>query len=978
MLVPHGFGRGIRATDRSRLLSRRAPCGVQAALPEDRLSTIVRLGARCARLVPFLWLATLAAAAATGLFPSSAAGLSASAPANDNVANAEAVLGTSPDTASGTIVDATSEAGFEGLWGSDEGVWFKFTPTEDARLRWQITKTGGDSGFTPEANLFRVLNDPPADLDDLEWVDYLGNGSGSPPKDDVIVNGGDEYYIMVVNYDYGEGAQGQFDLYLRLIGSRLYERWEGAQIDDEVWAVHTQGTNGNQNPNTGPWAVSAASSFDGAKSVRHEPNGTHKVLLYRDLPGGGQNEVEYWIAYRFLVPSWEAVWANGSRQLYLPAFLLGDGTSSPDATGDYLGNLLEVFEDDPTRGGIWLNNPAPNPLGDYEFVSELSEGVWHEFRVSVRRSNGTWYINEILDGVVVSSNFDYGSPSGPPIGIWWVSRSWNTGGVLYVDPLIWSPGEDPGPIDSALPQCGDVIDNDGDGLIDLFDPGCSNAQDDSEAPDPQARCANGVDDDGDGKIDLADPGCTNAQDDSESPDPPTQCANGADDDGDSKIDLADPGCADAQDDSEAPDPSLLEQYARELRFATNEPYRPSSAALATDTYVTEAPAHANHLKRPNLVPLLGPEVIASANPHELINGEPLADLSLSYLASDDLEGDFIDEPEWLPSGQAQSAEFDYVTMLSRYPGKYEGKMYGRVVSDSDSGDRILQYRFYYYYNQKTFYRGGEHEGDWEWIQLRLNSSGIPVAATYSQHGPGEKCNWVDVDRVNGTHPIVWPAVGSHANYFRPGQYPVPIPGLPDGTDETAPLDAYVALTPSAFDQTQPEGWIEWHGYWGASQGTVGGAGRSPRSPGWQSAWSAFSWEEDPTQTLPCRAAMPLRLRAQARTDSAPQGTATWHGGNTARPTLPRIAARLSRDRTRVIVNYCFASMPSNRHLRPWRLSVGVDNLRDKLPALVFDWRIRRRCEVIQQTVGPIKPRYTLLIQVIAFAGDRSKLLRIRL
>jgi hypothetical protein len=36
---------------------------------------------------------------------------------------------------------------------------------------------------------------------------------------------------------------------------------------------------------------------------------------------------------------------------------------------------------------------------------------------------------------------------------------------------------------------------------------------------PAPRCNNSQDDDGDGKVDLADPGCTDAQDDSESPDP---------------------------------------------------------------------------------------------------------------------------------------------------------------------------------------------------------------------------------------------------------------------------------------------------------------------------------------------------------------------------------------------------------------------------------------------------------------------------
>jgi hypothetical protein len=75
---------------------------------------------------------------------------------------------------------------------------------------------------------------------------------------------------------------------------------------------------------------------------------------------------------------------------------------------------------------------------------------------------------------------------------------------------------------SNLPQCSDGIDNDGDGKIDFpNDPGCLNANQDSEVDDcPNGancpQCGNGKDDDGDGKIDYpADPGCSSASDNSE-------------------------------------------------------------------------------------------------------------------------------------------------------------------------------------------------------------------------------------------------------------------------------------------------------------------------------------------------------------------------------------------------------------------------------------------------------------------------------
>src|SRR6185503_6636994 len=39
-------------------------------------------------------------------------------------------------------------------------------------------------------------------------------------------------------------------------------------------------------------------------------------------------------------------------------------------------------------------------------------------------------------------------------------------------------------------------------------------------PPPPKQCADGLDNDGDGKIDLADPGCATASDDNEADDPP--------------------------------------------------------------------------------------------------------------------------------------------------------------------------------------------------------------------------------------------------------------------------------------------------------------------------------------------------------------------------------------------------------------------------------------------------------------------------
>lgn len=67
----------------------------------------------------------------------------------------------------------------------------------------------------------------------------------------------------------------------------------------------------------------------------------------------------------------------------------------------------------------------------------------------------------------------------------------------------------------AVNQCGNGIDDDGDGLTDLADPGCDGTADIDEHNYPLA-CNNGLDDDGDGLIDHGnDPGCDSAQDNDE-------------------------------------------------------------------------------------------------------------------------------------------------------------------------------------------------------------------------------------------------------------------------------------------------------------------------------------------------------------------------------------------------------------------------------------------------------------------------------
>lgn len=105
-----------------------------------------------------------------------------------------------------------------------------------------------------------------------------------------------------------------------------------------------------------------------------------------------------------------------------------------------------------------------------------------------------------------------------------------------------------------LTQCGNHLDDDGDGKVDFPEaPGCTRRGDAIEAG-PTTLCSDGADSDADLLIDYPnDPGCTSASDNDETnPAVLPQCSDGADNEFpmDGTDYPADPGCIAASDDSE--------------------------------------------------------------------------------------------------------------------------------------------------------------------------------------------------------------------------------------------------------------------------------------------------------------------------------------------------------------------------------------------------------------------------------------------
>jgi hypothetical protein len=114
--------------------------------------------------------------------------------------------------------------------------------------------------------------------------------------------------------------------------------------------------------------------------------------------------------------------------------------------------------------------------------------------------------------------------------------------------VVSSGGDTEPPVTQPPGQCTNQEDDDGDGLVDGDDPGCTSADDDDESNAAPQACADRQDNDTDGLVDGDDPGCTSA-DDVDETDPPA-CDDGIDNDSDTLIDGEDPGCASADDDNE--------------------------------------------------------------------------------------------------------------------------------------------------------------------------------------------------------------------------------------------------------------------------------------------------------------------------------------------------------------------------------------------------------------------------------------------
>lgn len=170
--------------------------------------------------------------------------------------------------------------------------------------------------------------------------------------------------------------------------------------------------------------------------------------------------------------------------------------------------------------------------------------------------------------------------------------------------------------------------------------------------------------------------------------------------------------------------------------------------------------------------------------------------------------------------------------------------YAHIVTDEDEGRLVLQYWFYWYFNDWN----NTHESDWEMIQLMWDNAGTveealaspPDRIGYSQHGNGEMADWGDskVEIEDDTHPRAYPAAGSHATFFsnetflawgeRNSGFGCDVSR---GPSVRTPLEAL--LVPDEIDPDGEFAWLLYEGRWGERQP---GSFNGPRGAGFNSRW----------------------------------------------------------------------------------------------------------------------------------------------
>jgi hypothetical protein len=339
--------------------------------------------------------------------------------------------------------------------------------------------------------------------------------------------------------------------------------------------------------------------------------------------------------------------------------------------------------------------------------------------------------------------------------------------------------------------------------------------------------------------------------------------------------------------------TLLKRHLPVLSYDSQGSFMADSPAILTNRIAPGG--EANTLKRAN------GSVVATA-----AGGRRLPRLGLDFLGWPQ----YADGAEAAPSDFLDAVGPDYVLAAREmHRGDFADHVYGHAIR-ADDGGWWLQYWFFYLFNDKAFVGFGLHEGDWEMVQVRLDSDEQPREMAFAQHTHGQRCAWKALSLHDENRPVVFVARGSQASYPFPGKHSAPV--IPDYADGKGPRVAGATL-----DVINPDdpGWAGWPGRWGSTRARNRLESDSPRGPAHQDKWGdPATFHEECDEVERRRAAPRTALRA------APEG-----------PPQPDITAR--REGDRAVISYRVPQAQGQSP--PVKLVVTIDSPDDSLPPATY-------------------------------------------
>lgn len=152
----------------------------------------------------------------------------------------------------------------------------------------------------------------------------------------------------------------------------------------------------------------------------------------------------------------------------------------------------------------------------------------------------------------------------------------------------------------------------------------------------------------------------------------------------------------------------------------------------------------------------------------------------------------------------------------------------------------IQYWLFYGWNDATELGGGAvvaacggHEGDWEHFSLRLNRERLEHAANaaelraavddvyLAQHAAAShpESKWFRQAQLTfeGSHPVIYPGLGSHASYATPGDHPLMTIATQAIVDHNDGQGLRLPVAQGRLRAVVTEPWFGYAGRWGAVQ-----------------------------------------------------------------------------------------------------------------------------------------------------------------